>query len=59
MDKFKGMVALESAQYQGADFGEELLLEIQRLRDIGDYGQVAMKKCKVSALTKLYTDIDV
>ena len=59
MDKFKGMVALESAQYQGADFGEELLLEMQRLRDIGDYSQAAMKKCKVSALTKLYTDIDV
>lgn len=59
MDKFKGMVALESAQFQGADFAEELLVEMQRLRDFGDYSQAAMKKCKVSALTKLYTDIDV
>ena len=59
MDKFKGMVALESAQFQGDEFAEELLAEMQRLRDIGDYSQAAMKKCKVSALTKLYTDIDV
>lgn len=59
MDKFKGMVALESAQYQGVDFADELLAEMQRLRDIGDYSQAAMKKCKVSAITKLYTDIDV
>ncbi len=59
MDKFKGMVALESAQFQGADFADELLLEMQRIRDLGDFSQAAMKKCKVSALTKLYTDIDV
>lgn len=59
MDKFSGMVALESAQFQGAEFAEELLVEMQRLRDLGDYSQAAMKKCKVSALTRLYTDIDV
>lgn len=59
MDKFNGMVALESAQYQGVEFAEELLIEMQRLRDLGDFSQAAMKKCKVSALTRLYTDIDV
>ena len=59
MDKFGGMVALESAQFQGVEFAEELLVEMQRLRDLGDFSQAAMKKCKVSALTKLYTDIDV
>jgi len=59
MDKFNGMVALESAQFQGDEFAEELLKEMQRLRDLGDFSQAAMKKCKVSALTKLYTDIDV
>ena len=59
MDKFGGMVALESAQFQGVEFAEELLVEMQRLRDLGDFSQAATKKCKVSALTKLYTDIDV
>lgn len=59
MDKFKGMLALESAQYQGDEFADALLLEMQRLRDIGDFSQAAMKKCKVSALTRLYTEIDV
>lgn len=59
MDLFKGQVALEAAQFQSIDFAEELLKEMQRLRDIGDYSQAAMKKCKISALTKLYTEIDV
>jgi hypothetical protein len=59
MDLFKGQVAFESAQFQSGDFAEELLMEMQRLRDVGDFSQAAMKKCKVSALTKLYTDIDV
>lgn len=59
MDLFKGQVAFESAQFQSGDFAEELLIEMQRLRDIGDFSQAAMKKCKVSALTKLYTDMDV
>lgn len=59
MDPFKGQVAFESAQFQSGDFAEELLIEMQRLRDVGDFSQSAMKKCKVSALTKLYTDIDV
>ena len=59
MDLFKGQVAFESAQFQSGDFAEELLIEMQRLRDIGDFSQAAMKKCKVTALTKLYTDMDV
>lgn len=57
MDKFKGAIALESAQFIDSDFAEELLVEFQRLRDVGDFSQAAMKKCKVTALTKLYTDI--
>lgn len=57
MDKFKGAIALESAQFIDSDFAEELLAEFQRLRDVGDFSQAAMKKCKVSAITKLYTDI--
>ena len=59
MDLFKGALSLESAQFLDTDFAEELLNELQRLRDIGDFGQAAMKKCKVSAITKLYTDIDL
>ena len=57
MDKFKGAIALESAQFIDSDFAEELLVEFQRLRDVGDFSKAAMKKCKVTALTKLYTDI--
>lgn len=59
MDLFKGQVALEAAQFQSIDFAEELLKEMQRLRDIGDFSQDAMKKCKVSALCRLYTEMDV
>ena len=59
MDLFKGQLVFESAQFQSGDFAEELLIELQRLRDVGDYSQAAMKKCKVPALSKLYTDIDV
>ena len=59
MDLFKGALALESAQLQNGQFAEELLEEMQRLRDLGDYSQAAMKKCKVTALTRLYTHMDV
>lgn len=57
MGLFKGALSLESAQFLDTDFAEELLNELQRLRDVGDFGQAAMKKCKVTAITKLYTDI--
>ncbi len=59
MDLFKGALSLESAQFLDTDFAEELLSEFQRLRDVGDFSQAAMKKCKVSAITKLYTDISL
>lgn len=59
MDLLRGAVALESAQFQSGEFAEDLIEEMKRLRNTGDFSQSAMKKCKVPAITRLYTDISL
>ena len=55
----RGMLNLESAYDQSGVLFEELVEEIRKLRNGGEYTQDAMKKCGVSDALRAYTGMDV